>query len=158
MFRCSWGPKDHPEHKHNTAAIKHPGRDLGMLGVFIHVLGDAVNNTGVIIAAVVMWKAEGHGRYYIDPATSVLMAIMILISAIPLTKNSGATSLHELDHFIQSQVHYPGRPNESSWYQTRTRGPPDIHFPLISISQINFRRRQPWQLRPPFLPPSLGSL
>lgn len=64
-----------------------------MLGVFVHVLGDAFNNIGVIIAAVVMWKAEGHGRYYIDPAISVLIAVMILISAIPLTKNSGSILL-----------------------------------------------------------------
>ncbi|EWZ78644.1 hypothetical protein FOCG_17975 [Fusarium oxysporum f. sp. radicis-lycopersici 26381] len=65
---------DHKEHKHN-ATMKPHGRDLGMLGVFVHVLGDAFNNIGVIIAAVVMWKAEGHGRYYIDPVISVLIAV-----------------------------------------------------------------------------------
>lgn len=85
--------EDHKEHKHNNATVKPHGRDLGMLGVFVHVLGDAFNNIGVIIAAVVMWKAEGHGRYYIDPAISVLIAVMILISAIPLTKNSGSILL-----------------------------------------------------------------
>ncbi|KAF4469635.1 zinc cadmium resistance [Fusarium albosuccineum] len=79
----------HHEHKHTVVALGPPGRDLGMMGVFIHVLGDAINNIGVIIAAVIIWKAEGEGRYYADPAVGVFIAIMILLSAIPLVKNSG---------------------------------------------------------------------
>ncbi|UZP45586.1 hypothetical protein NXS19_013398 [Fusarium pseudograminearum] len=76
-----------------SVVIKSPGRDLGMLGVFIHVLGDAVNNIGVIIAAVIIWKAEGQGRYYADPAVGVFISLMILASAVPLVKNSGAILL-----------------------------------------------------------------
>ncbi|EXL39561.1 hypothetical protein FOCG_17825 [Fusarium oxysporum f. sp. radicis-lycopersici 26381] len=83
----------HLEHKHNTAVINAPGKDLGILGVFIHVIGDAINNIGVIIAAVVIWQTEGYGRYYIDPAMSVFIAIMILLSAIPLTRDSGSILL-----------------------------------------------------------------
>ncbi|CAG7560206.1 unnamed protein product [Fusarium equiseti] len=83
----------HYEHKHTSVVIKSPGRDLGMLGVFIHVLGDAINNIGVIIAAVIIWKVEGDGRYYADPTVGVLISIMILLSAIPLVKNSGAILL-----------------------------------------------------------------
>lgn len=64
-----------------------------MLGVLIHVLGDAINNIGVIVSAVVIWQASGHGRYYIDPAISCFIAIIILISAIPLTKSSGSILL-----------------------------------------------------------------
>ena len=64
-----------------------------MLGVFIHVLGDAINNVGVIIAAVIIWKIEGERRYYADPAVGVFISIMILLSAIPLVKNSGAILL-----------------------------------------------------------------
>ncbi|EKJ77541.1 hypothetical protein FPSE_02291 [Fusarium pseudograminearum CS3096] len=83
----------HHEHRHMSVVIKSPGRDLGMLGVFIHVLGDAVNNIGVIIAAVIIWKAEGQGRYYADPAVGVFISLMILASAVPLVKNSGAILL-----------------------------------------------------------------
>ncbi|KAF4972691.1 hypothetical protein FSARC_840 [Fusarium sarcochroum] len=83
----------HHEHKHMAVSIKSPGRDLGMLGVFIHVLGDAINNVGVIIAAVIVWKAEGDGRYYADPAVGVFIALMILLSSIPLVKSSGAILL-----------------------------------------------------------------
>jgi hypothetical protein len=41
-----------------------------MMGVLIHVLGDAANNLGVIIAALVIWKATYDGRHYADPAVS----------------------------------------------------------------------------------------
>ncbi|KAL6923708.1 hypothetical protein FSHL1_000957 [Fusarium sambucinum] len=83
----------HHEHRHMSVVIKSPGRDLGMLGVFIHVLGDAINNVGVIVAAVIIWKAEGQGRYYADPAVGVFISLMILASSVPLVKNSGAILL-----------------------------------------------------------------
>ena len=69
------------------------GRDLGMLGVLIHVVGDAINNVGVIIAALIIWRADGHTRYYADPAVGVFIAIMILLTAIPLTRSSGSILL-----------------------------------------------------------------
>ncbi|KAM0343992.1 hypothetical protein ACHAPU_008050 [Fusarium lateritium] len=72
---------------------KSSGRDLGMMGVFIHVLGDAINNIGVMVAAAVIWKDEGDGRYYADPAVGVFISLMILISAIPVVKSSGAILL-----------------------------------------------------------------
>ncbi|EMT60377.1 Zinc/cadmium resistance protein [Fusarium odoratissimum] len=86
-------PMNHHNHRHTTVSVKSPGRDLGMLGVFIHVLGDAINNIGVIIAAVLVWQLKGEGRYYVDPAVGVFISLMILLSAIPLVKKSGAILL-----------------------------------------------------------------
>ncbi|KAF4503666.1 zinc cadmium resistance [Fusarium agapanthi] len=86
-------PINHHNHRHTTVSVKSPGRDLGMLGVFIHVLGDAINNIGVIIAAVLVWQLKGEGRYYADPAVGVFISLMILLSAIPLVKKSGAILL-----------------------------------------------------------------
>ncbi|WKT45973.1 Cation efflux protein [Fusarium oxysporum f. sp. vasinfectum] len=86
-------PMNHYNHRHTTVSVKSPGRDLGMLGVFIHVLGDAINNIGVIIAAVLVWQLKGEGRYYADPAVGVFISLMILLSAIPLVKKSGAILL-----------------------------------------------------------------
>ncbi|KAH6895847.1 cation efflux protein [Thelonectria olida] len=80
----------HHEHKHHAVMNKPPGKDLGMLGVFKHVMADAFNNIGVIIAAVIVWKVPGEGRYYADPAAGVFIAFMILLSALPLVKKSGA--------------------------------------------------------------------
>ncbi|PHH77075.1 hypothetical protein CDD82_3677 [Ophiocordyceps australis] len=83
----------HTEHKHNQAVPSAPGRDLGMLGVLVHVIGDAINNIGVIVAAVIIWKVDGHAKYYVDPAMGVFIAIMIFLTAIPLTKSSGSILL-----------------------------------------------------------------
>ena len=79
----------HTEHRHNITRLQGPGRDLGMMGVLIHVIGDAINNIGVIIAALVIWLADYDSRFYADPGVSMAIAIMILLSALPLVKNSG---------------------------------------------------------------------
>lgn len=60
------------------------GYDLGMLGVLIHVMGDAVNNIGVIISGLVIWLAKGSGRYYADPAVSMAISFIIMTTSIPL--------------------------------------------------------------------------
>jgi zinc transporter 1 len=83
----------HAEHRHNMARIKAPGRDLGMLGVLAHVICDAMNNIGVIIAALVMWRTNYSARYFADPGASMGISVMILLSSIPLVKNSGAILL-----------------------------------------------------------------
>ncbi|KAH8764323.1 cation efflux family protein [Diaporthe sp. PMI_573] len=93
--------RTHAEHRHNVAQMKKPGRDLGMLGVLIHVIGDAINNIGVIIAAVVIWQTRSEARFYADPAASMFIAIMIFLSSIPLTKNSGAILLESAPRGVE---------------------------------------------------------
>lgn len=58
-----------------------------MLGVLIHVIGDAANNVGVIISALVIWLTTYPARYYADPAISMSIAIIILTTSIPLGVN-----------------------------------------------------------------------
>lgn len=65
------------------------GIDFGILGVLIHVLGDAINNIGVIITALIIWLTHSPSRFYADPAVSMFIAIMIIGPAIPLTSRSG---------------------------------------------------------------------
>ena len=78
----------HVHHKHHTNTDKpssRKNRDLAMMGVLIHVIGDCANNIGVVIAAAVIWFASYGGRFYADPAVSMGIAIMIFISSIPLS-------------------------------------------------------------------------
>ncbi|PGG97688.1 CDF family cation efflux system protein [Blastomyces parvus] len=84
----------HENHRHatNSRSVKR-SHDLGVMGVLLHVVGDAINNIGVIIAALVIWKATYEGRYYADPGVSLGIGLLILISAIPLVKNSGSILL-----------------------------------------------------------------
>jgi zinc transporter 1 len=77
---------------HNHARLPpplDPQGNLATLAVFIHVLGDAVNNVGVIVAALIMWKTHSATRFYADPAVSLLISLVIFASAVPLTLKSG---------------------------------------------------------------------
>ncbi len=88
----------HKDHRHILPNPKksHSQHDLGMMGVLVHLVGDAINNIGVIIAAAVIWKATYGGRFYADPAVSMGISFMIFISALPLCKNAGSILLESV--------------------------------------------------------------
>ncbi|PSS18347.1 hypothetical protein M430DRAFT_101620 [Amorphotheca resinae ATCC 22711] len=86
----------HQDHRHTVAETRGKDHDLGLMGVLVHLVGDAINNIGVIIAAAVIWKAKYEGRFYADPGVSMGIAIMILLSALPLVKNSGTILLESV--------------------------------------------------------------
>ncbi|KAL8896140.1 MAG: hypothetical protein Q9207_007856 [Kuettlingeria erythrocarpa] len=79
---------DHSDHRHNHPKTEgkggHSHRDLNMRGVFLHVMGDALGNIGVIGSALIIWLTRWPGRYYADPIISLIITIIILGSAIPL--------------------------------------------------------------------------
>lgn len=98
--------KGHASHDHNGAAHDdlHKGHnhkqpkeaksggghghshDLNMRGVFLHVMGDALGNIGVIGTALFIWLTNYSWRFYADPAVSLLITVIILLSALPLVK------------------------------------------------------------------------
>ncbi|TLD23865.1 hypothetical protein PspLS_06804 [Pyricularia sp. CBS 133598] len=88
----------HAEHRHHHQAplAKGHAHDLGMAGVLLHVVGDAINNLGVILAAVIIWKTSSEARFYADPAISTFIAIMIFITAVPLVRKSGEILLQSV--------------------------------------------------------------
>lgn len=83
---------------------------LNMRGVFLHVLGDALGSVIVIISALLIWFVEADWKYYMDPAMSILMVIIILSTTAPLLRDSGLILLqtvpghirvHQLEEEIQ---------------------------------------------------------
>jgi zinc transporter 1 len=83
----------HNSHIHNkpqeTADGGHGhghGHDLNMRGVFLHVMGDALGNVGVIASALFIWLTDFWWRFYSDPLISLVITVIILCSAIPLCK------------------------------------------------------------------------
>jgi zinc transporter 1 len=80
----------HKAHKHSQpkeeASGGHSHSDLNMRGVFLHVMGDALGNIGVIASALLIWLTHYSWRFYSDPAISLIITIIILCSAIPLCK------------------------------------------------------------------------
>ncbi|KAI1365994.1 cation efflux protein [Xylaria arbuscula] len=82
----------HDDHHHTKPKSKskkshgHNHADMGMNAMVLHVLGDALGNVGVIATALVIWLTDWPGRFYADPAVSLFITLIILKSAIPLTK------------------------------------------------------------------------
>ena len=80
----------HADHKHKQPKDEsgggHSHGDLNMRGVFLHVMGDALGNIGVIGSALIIWLTNYSWRFYSDPAISLVITVIILGSAIPLCK------------------------------------------------------------------------
>ncbi|PPQ67861.1 hypothetical protein CVT25_010300 [Psilocybe cyanescens] len=81
----------HATHNHRLdPPVNIPAQhNLGLVGILTHLLGDAVNNIGVIIAAILFIKLSSPKRFYADPAVSLAISFIIFGSAIPLTLKSG---------------------------------------------------------------------
>lgn len=84
---------DHKAHNHRKPKEEkkggghgHSHGDLNMRGVFLHVMGDALGNIGVIGTALFIWLTDFSWRFYADPFISLVITVIILCSAIPLCK------------------------------------------------------------------------
>ena len=60
-------------------------QNLNLHGAFLHVLGDAISSVGVIIAALLI---RFTGANWIDPLISILIGIIITISAVRLLRRA----------------------------------------------------------------------
>jgi zinc transporter 1 len=97
---------DHKTHNHAqpreaSGGHGHDHGDLNMRGIFLHVMGDALGNIGVIGSALVIWLTKWPGRYYADPAISLVITCIILASAIPLCKAASRILLQAVPHGIE---------------------------------------------------------
>jgi cobalt-zinc-cadmium efflux system protein len=61
------------------------GSSLNVRSAFLHVLGDALGSVGAIAAGVVMLTT---GWYLADPLISVVIAVLILISGVRVTREA----------------------------------------------------------------------
>ncbi|XP_076451166.1 proton-coupled zinc antiporter SLC30A1-like [Babylonia areolata] len=84
----------------NPAVKTYSSSQMNMKGVFLHVLGDALGSVVVIISSLIIWKAEGQWRFYVDPAMSILMVIIILSTTIPLLKQTSLILLQTTPNFL----------------------------------------------------------
>ncbi|KAL9710957.1 hypothetical protein Ac2012v2_005497 [Leucoagaricus gongylophorus] len=70
----------HATHNHTIESpVATHQHNLGSVGVLVHLIGDAVNNVGVIVAALIIWKAipQNPNRFYADPAASLAISLII---------------------------------------------------------------------------------
>lgn len=59
--------------------------NLNLRSAFLHVLGDMLGSVGAIAAGFVMWK---FAWYIADPIISIIVGILVLVSAWRVTKDS----------------------------------------------------------------------
>ncbi|KAG6850757.1 hypothetical protein H0H93_008795 [Arthromyces matolae] len=105
----------HAQHNHTLdPPAPAPQHNLNLMGVLIHLLGDAINSqpvvfsphsedtytfdpdVAVIFAAILIWKLQSPHRFYADPAVSLAISLIIfgamksgriLLEATPLFLN-----------------------------------------------------------------------
>lgn len=97
----------------NLIAIRilHGSEDLNVRGAFLHILGDTLSSVAVIAAAI--WIAF-TGQTFIDPLLSIAIAVLILISSIPLLSEAARIFLQfaprdvQIDDVIRTIASVPG--------------------------------------------------
>ena len=60
-------------------------RDLNLRGAYLHMAADALLSLGVVVAGLIIWAT---GYDWVDPATSLVIAAVILLSTWGLLKES----------------------------------------------------------------------
>jgi cobalt-zinc-cadmium efflux system protein len=74
----------HTHSKNSSDGCEHP-EDLNVKSAFLHVLGDAAASVGVILAALIIMQT---GWFWVDPLMSVLIGLLILVSAWRVLRSS----------------------------------------------------------------------
>jgi cobalt-zinc-cadmium efflux system protein len=74
-------------------------RNLNMRGAFLHVLADALGSVGVLIAALLIAVT---GSVFWDPAVSVAIAVLIVLSSVRLIRESVNIFMEEVPLHIDA--------------------------------------------------------
>jgi zinc transporter 1 len=91
--RRAYSRSCHQNHNHSKPKAKsssHSHGNLNMRGVFLHVLGDALGNVGVISVALalILLPASASWKRFLDPSISLVITVIIFSSALPLCKSA----------------------------------------------------------------------
>lgn len=90
----SHGGHDHHGHDHH-------GHSANMQGVFLHIMADTLGSAGVIVSTLLI---KWFGWTGFDPIASLFIATLIILSVIPLIRQSSAVLMLELDDEIVAAV------------------------------------------------------
>jgi len=76
---------------------------LNMRGAWLHMLSDTLGSIGAILAGALIWVFQWH---WVDPVTSVLISILVLVSSWALLKETVAVLMeHAPGHIDVDKVH-----------------------------------------------------
>ncbi|CAO3637099.1 unnamed protein product [Cunninghamella echinulata] len=91
----------HDHHHGHSHGHDHHGHSANMEGVFLHIMADTLGSVGVIISTLLI---KWFGWTGFDPIASLFIAILIVLSVIPLIKHSANVLMLELDDNVVNQV------------------------------------------------------
>lgn len=135
------------DHDHAGHGHSHGGGEgsMNMQGVFLHVLGDALGNVGVIASGLFIAFSSAWWRFYTDPAISFLITIIIFHSALPLVKSAsfillqGVPNAVPLDEVHSSLLEVKGVLSVHElhiWQLSESKNVASVHV-LIDVDEAN---------------------
>lgn len=81
-------------------------RDVNRRGAYLHLMADAAVSAGVVVAGVIVWRT---GWNWIDPATSIIVSLVILVGTIGLLRDAlnlllDAVPVHIDPHAVEAYL------------------------------------------------------
>jgi cobalt-zinc-cadmium efflux system protein len=65
--------------------LSHGGRDLNMRAALLHVMGDLLGSLAALVSGIIVWAT---GWFAVDPALSLLIALLIVYSSLKLVREA----------------------------------------------------------------------
>lgn len=118
-------------------------RDVNLRGAFVHLLADAAVSAGVVVSGVLVLQT---GWAWLDPAASLVISGVILVSAIPLLRDALNLLLDAVPEHIDPdavEAYLASLPNVQSVH--------DLHIWSMSSTETALTAHvvMPWATCPP---------
>ena len=93
-------------HGHNDGNSKSdkPAENLNFQAIFIHLLGDFIGTLTTMASGLAMHFIEPNWKYYIDPAVTLLVTIIIITSSIRIIKRCLRILMQVVPHNVEIAV------------------------------------------------------
>ncbi|KAI9018597.1 cation efflux family-domain-containing protein [Phycomyces nitens] len=102
IFAFNHGHAHGHGHGHDHHGHDHHGHSANMQGVFLHIMADTLGSVGVIVSTLLI---QWFGWTGFDPIASMFIAVLIILSVLPLIRQSAAVLMLELEDGVVNQVH-----------------------------------------------------
>jgi cation diffusion facilitator family transporter len=89
------------DHGHSHGHDHGHGHSANMQGVFLHIMADTLGSAGVIVSTLLI---QWFGWTGFDPIASLFIAVLIVLSVIPLIRQSASVLMLELSDNVVNQV------------------------------------------------------
>lgn len=73
-------------------------------GIFLHIIGDLLGSVAVVISAAVCQWTTWNGRFYLDPACSIFIFIILVYGSQGLLRRTGSILLESCPEYIDVEL------------------------------------------------------